>query len=95
MEQLVKQGRLQHLLCRLNGQGDQLRSGTQGNASSRPLIGVVNVIFATLGRTSSQPSKVMSVARLPVEDINFGPKRAKIEIQLALSFLDEDKVGTI
>ena len=38
---------------------------------------------------------VMSIARLPAEDINFGPKRAKIEIWLALSFSNEDKVGTI
>ena len=37
----------------------------------------------------------MSVARLPAEDINSGPKRAKIEIRLVLSFLNEDKVGTI
>ena len=37
----------------------------------------------------------MFVARLPAEDINSGPKRAKVEIRLALSFSDEDKVGTI
>ena len=37
----------------------------------------------------------MSVARLPAEDINSGPKRAKIEIRLALSFSNEDKVETI
>ena len=38
---------------------------------------------------------MMSVARLPAEDINSGPKRAKVEIRPTLSFLDEDKVGTI
>nr|XP_023876290.1 uncharacterized protein LOC111988735 [Quercus suber] len=37
----------------------------------------------------------MSVARLIVKDLNAGPKRAKMSIQLALSFSDEDKVGTI
>ena len=37
----------------------------------------------------------MSVARLPTEHINSGPKRAKVEIQSALSFSDEDKIGTI
>ena len=37
----------------------------------------------------------MSVARLPAEDINSRPKRAKVEIQPALSFSDNDKVGTI
>ena len=95
MEQLVKEGRLQHLLCRPNGQGDQSRSRTQGNASSRPSISIINVIFVAPGRTGSQPFRVMSVARLPAEDINSGPKRAKIEIRLALSFSNEDKVETI
>ena len=37
----------------------------------------------------------MSVAQLPAEHINFRLKKAKVEIQPALSFLDEDKIGTI
>ena len=37
----------------------------------------------------------MSVARLSAEDSNSEPKRAKVSIQPALSFLDEDKVRTI
>ena len=67
----------------------------QGNASSRPPIGVINVIFAAPGRTNSQPFKVMSVAWISVEDINSRPKRGKVEIQPTLSFSDEDKIGTI
>ena len=65
------------------------------NASLRPPIGTINVIFAALERTSSRPSRVMSVARLPTEDVNSGPKRAKVEIRSALSFSDEDKARTI
>ena len=95
MEQLVKEGRLQHLLCCPNGQGDQPRFRTQRNASSRPPIGIINVIFTALGRTGSQPSRVMSVAQLLAEHINIGPKRAKVEIQLTLSFSNEDKIGII
>ena len=43
---------------------------------------------------------MMSVARLSAEHLvaehlNSGPKRAKVEIQPVLSFLDEDKIGTI
>ena len=38
---------------------------------------------------------VMSVARLPVKDSNSKSKRARVEIQSALSFSDEDKIGTI
>ena len=82
-------------MYRPNGQGDQSRSGAQGNASSRPLLGTINVIFATLGRTGFHPSRVMFVAQLSAEDSNSELKRARVEIQLALNFLDEDKIGTI
>ena len=58
-------------------------------------MGTINVIFAALGRTGSQPFKVMSVARLLTEDVNPVPKRAKVEVRPVLSFSDKDKVGTI
>ena len=70
-------------------------SGAQGNTSSRPQLGTINVIFAAPGRTGSHPSKVMLVARLPAKNPNFEPKRARLEIQSALGFSDEDKIGTI
>ena len=35
------------------------------------------------------------MAQLPAEDSSAGLKRAKIDIQPILEFLDEDKVGTI
>ncbi|XP_075665491.1 uncharacterized protein LOC142635173 [Castanea sativa] len=38
---------------------------------------------------------VMSVARPPAKASNPKPKRARTEVQPALSFLDEDKAGTI
>ena len=56
---------------------------------------MINIIFATLGRTDSCPSRIMSVTRLSAEDSNSEPKSAKVSIQPALSFSDEDKVGTI
>ena len=37
----------------------------------------------------------MSVARPLVEDVNPMPKRVRSEVRLALTFLDEDKIGTI
>ena len=37
----------------------------------------------------------MFVARLSPEDNNSEPKRARMDIQSALSFSDEDKIGTI
>ena len=56
---------------------------------------MINVIFATIGRTGSCPSKVISVAWLPAEGANSGPKRAKLDTPPAWSFLDEDKIRTI
>ena len=37
----------------------------------------------------------MSVARLPPEDSHFVSKRVRMEVRPSLSFLDEDKIGTI
>ena len=73
----------------------QAGSKPQRDASSRALLGTINVIFAAPRRTSSHPSRVMSLAWLYAEDFNFEPKRAKVEIRPALSFLDEDKIETI
>ena len=78
-----------------SGQGGQASSEPWRDASSRPPLGTINVIFIALGRTSSCPSKIMSVARLSIEDSNSEPKKAKMNIQPTLSFSNEDKVGTI
>ena len=63
----------------------------QRDASLRPPIGTINVILATLGRTSSCPSKVMFVARLPIESDD---QESKKGVSPVLGFLDEDKIGT-
>ena len=67
----------------------------QRDASSKPPLGMINVIFVALGRTSSCPSRVMFVARLSTEDSNLEPKRARKEIQPILGFSNEDKARTI
>ena len=56
---------------------------------------MINVIFAALGRTGSCPFRVMFVARLSAKDSNSKLKRARVDIQPALSFSKEDKIGTI
>ena len=56
---------------------------------------MINVILAASGRTNSYPSRVMSVAQLFVESNDPKPKRARVEIQSVLGFLDKDKIGTI
>ena len=58
-------------------------------------MGTINVIFAALERIGSHPSKVMSVTRLPAEDLRLKPKRARVENRPTMSFSEEDKVGTI
>ena len=95
LEQLVQEGKLKELLHHSSGRTERIDLDRRRDAPSRPPLGTINVIFATLGRTRSSPSRVMSVAWLPAEDSNAGLKRAKMDIQLILGFSDEDKVGTI
>ena len=95
LDQLVREGKLKQLLHHSNGQEGQINSEPQRDDSSRPPLGTINVIFTALRRTDSCPSKVMSVARLPADDVNLGPKRARVDIQPVLVFSDEDKIRTI
>ena len=93
LDQLVREGKLKQLLYHSNAQVEQTGSDPQRDSSSRPSLGTINVIFTTPGRTSSCPSRMMSVARLPTEDSNLEPKRARIDIQPVLGFSDENKIG--
>ena len=86
---------MKELLHHSSGQTKRIDPDTWGDAPSRPSLGTINVIFATPGRIGSSSSRVMFVARLPAEDSNLEPKRARIEIQPVLGFSDEDKIGTI
>ena len=95
LDRLVREEKLKQLLHHSSGQGSQTGSEPRRDASSRPPLGTINVIFAAPRRTGSCPSKIMSVAWLFADDSNSEPKRAKVSIQPALSFSNEDKVGTI
>ena len=72
-----------------------MNSNSRKNATSRPPLGTINVIFAAPGRIGSCPSRVMLVARLSSDKDVSEPKRAKVLIQPILGFSDEDKAGTI
>ena len=78
-----------------NRQGGQIGLEPQKDASSRAPLGTINVVLTAPSRTSSHPSKVMSMARPLAMDFGHEPKRSRMEIEPALSFLNEDKVGTI
>ena len=67
----------------------------QGNATLKPPLGIINVIFAALGRTGSCPSTIMSVSCYFDDESNSVPKRIRTNIPLVLSFSDADKQGTI
>ena len=95
MEQLVQEGRLKHLLHHSSGQEGQTGSAFQGNAASKPLLGTINVIFATPGRTGSCPSRVMPVSCYFDDESNLVPKRIKTNVPLVLNFSDTDKQGAI
>ena len=95
LEQLVREGRLKHLLHHSSGRGGQTGSAFQGNATPKPPLDTINVIFAAPGRTGSCPSRVMSVSCYSDDDSNSMSKRIKTNVPLVLSFSNVDKLGTI
>nr|XP_023929803.1 uncharacterized protein LOC112041134 [Quercus suber] len=62
LDQLVRDGRLKHLLHHSSGRESQTSTESRRNDPSKPLLGTINVVFTALGRTGSLPSKVMSFA---------------------------------
>ena len=95
LDQLVQEGKLKQLLHHSSGRGSQTGLAFRGDASSRPPLGMINVIFAALRKTESCPSRVMLVSCCPDEGSSSIPKRVKMGIPLVLGFLDEDKLGTV
>ena len=95
LEQLVREGRLKHLLHHSSDRRGQTSSAFQGNPTSKPPLGTINVIFATLGRTGSCPSRIMSVSHYSDDEPNSVPKRIKTNVPLVLSFSEVDKQETI
>ncbi|XP_065636546.1 uncharacterized protein LOC136070476 [Quercus suber] len=94
-DQLVREGKLKHLLHHSNGRGGQVNFESEKRDSTKPPLGTINVIFAAPGRTRSWPSKVMSVDRLPAGNISRDPKSPRQAVPPVLGFSDEDKARTI
>ena len=95
LDQLVREGKLKSLLHHSSGQGNQTSLDSKKNAFSGPSLGTIYVIFSTLGRTGSYPSRVMSVVRMSANEDGSESKRARILTQPILGFSDEDKAKTI
>ncbi|XP_075663222.1 uncharacterized protein LOC142632762 [Castanea sativa] len=94
-EPVHQEGKLQQFLYRPNGHASHIGLGTEGNNSSRPPLATINVIFATPGKADLCPSQIMTVAGPLSENSNLGLKRAKVALQLELSFSEKDKIGII
>ena len=95
LEQLVREGRLKHLLHHSSGQGGQNGSAFQGNAALKPPLSTINVIFAAPGSTGFCPSRIMSMSCYSDDESNSMSKRIKTNSPLVLRFSDADKQGTI
>ena len=95
LDQLVREGKLRHLLHPSSGHPSQATQEPRKDVSLRPPTGTIHVILAAPGRTGSFPSRVLSVARLFAEDRERESKRSKKGSPLILGFSDEDKRGTI
>ena len=70
LDQLVREKKLKQQMHHSSGQAGQTGSNPRRDASSRPPLGMINVIFIAPGRTGSCPSKVMSVTWLSTKDNN-------------------------
>ncbi|XP_065620778.1 uncharacterized protein LOC136063799 [Quercus suber] len=95
LDQLVREGRLRHLLHHSSGRGGQANFESEKRDSTKPPLGTINVIFTAPGRTGSWPTNVMSVARLPAGAIGRDPRSSRQAAPPVLGFSDKDKAGTI
>ena len=91
LEQLVRKGKLKHHLHHSSGRDSQMNSAFHGNAAPRPPLGTINVIFTTLGRTGSCPSRIMAVSCCSDEYYSLMLKRVKMNVPLVLSFSNANK----
>ncbi|XP_030936062.1 uncharacterized protein LOC115961173 [Quercus lobata] len=95
LDQLVREGKLRHLLHPSSGHLGQAVQEPRKDVSLRPPMGTMHVILIAPGRTGSLPSGVLSVARLHTEDGEKVSKRSKKGNSPVLAFSDEDKIRTI
>ncbi|XP_030925025.1 uncharacterized protein LOC115952081 [Quercus lobata] len=95
LDQLVREGKLKHLLHHSSGHQGQTHQEPQRDAALKSPLGTISVILAALGRTGACPSRVLSMSQLPARESQPEPKRAIRNFHLALSFSEEDMDGTI
>ncbi|XP_050248532.1 uncharacterized protein LOC126695755 [Quercus robur] len=94
LDQLVREGKLKHLLHHPSGHQGQTHQEPQRDTALRPPVGTINVILAAPGRTGTHLSRVLSVAQWLAEESQLEPKRARMNFHPILSFSEEDKIET-
>ncbi|XP_065622633.1 uncharacterized protein LOC111989367 [Quercus suber] len=94
LDQLVREGKLKHLLHHSNSQQGQTYQKPRRDTAMRQLAGTINVILAALGRTGMRPSRVLFVTQVAAGESQSEPKRARRGCHPTLTFFDEDKDGT-
>ena len=94
LDQLVREGKLKHLLHHSSGHQNQTHQEPRRDATLRPPVGTINTILAALGRTGACLSRVLFVTQLPAKESQLGLKKARRNSQPVLSFSEEDKVET-
>ena len=94
LDQLVREGKLKHLLHHSSGHQGQTHQEPQKDTALRPPVGTINVILVVPGRTNTRPSRVLLMAQLLVEEPQPESKRAKMNFHPTLSFSEEDKIRT-
>ena len=95
LDQLVREGKLLHLLHPSSGHLGQANQEPRRDTSLRRPMGMINVILVAPRRTDFFPFRVMSVAQLSTEDNDRESKRSKKGASPVLGFSNEDKIGTI
>ncbi|XP_065616332.1 uncharacterized protein LOC136061880 [Quercus suber] len=64
LDQLVREGRLKHLLHHFSSQQGQTYQESRRDTGMGQPVGTINVILVALGRTGMRPSRVLSVAQV-------------------------------
>nr|XP_023886372.1 uncharacterized protein LOC111998508 [Quercus suber] len=94
LDQLVRKGRLKHLLHHSSSQHGQTYQEPQKDTAMGQPVGTINVILAAPGRTGMRPSRVLSVAQVAAGESQSEPKRARKGCHPTLTFSEEDKDKT-
>nr|XP_023924934.1 uncharacterized protein LOC112036356 [Quercus suber] len=94
LDQLVRKGRLKHLLHHSSSQHGQTYQEPRRDTAMGQPAGTINVILAAPGRIGIRPSRVLSIAQMTTGESQSKPKRARRGCHPTLTFSEKDKDGT-